>query len=439
MHALVMRAGKSSYVTLAPERIARPPKAPRSLGAPTVSDRAPDLSPTPDVLAHDVCSGIWVGLRAFGAQYILLLLAMLTTVLATPYSLSGTPWNDSSKAAALLLLLGHGAQPKLTDTRISVVPLGLICLAVIGLFIAARRSAINTRAGFTAGVASYTAAITGTALAAHIGIVGIATAVFGGAAVSALGIGLAMAKIHVLDRVNPLHGRLPEEGIIGLKVGAMAIFSILGASALLVGYWAVESRASQAAAVAILAPGTVGIVMLAVGQLTVLPNMVAWISAWLIGPGFSLGQGTKYSTGELVTGPLPQLPMLGALPPGAWSGVGMRGLAVIVVMIGMCGGFLARRKLKATTLRSALLVMGTAGTTFGLGIAGLQWLAGGRLGSGRFAQIGANPWRVGGLGAIEIAGGVGMVFLGMYAWVRRDDIRDAITQLGSRFRPQREG
>jgi len=311
----------------------------------------------------------------------------------------------------------------------------MMLFGVVSIFVAARRRDVKTRSGFLATVISYSLCLAFTSIACHVGFLGIISAVVGGAAVSAIGCAIAMAKVHVLDRVNPLHGRLPEEGIVGVKVGVMAICSIIGASALLVGYWAFDSRGSSAEALAILAPGTIGIIMLALGQLTVLPNMVAWISAWLIGPGFSLGQGTKYSTSEIVTGPLPQVPMFSALPPGAWSGLGFRWLAIFVVLIGMGGGFLARHKLKATTLRSALLVMGTAGTTFGVGIAALQWLAGGRLGSGRLAQIGASPWRVGGLGALEVAGGIGMVFLGMYAWVRRDDIRDAVKHFGSRLRP----
>src|SRR5699024_1647038 len=49
-------------------------------------------------------------------------------------------------------------------------------------------------------------------------------------------------------------------------------------------------------------------------DLLVLPTIVVWASAFLLGPGFAAGTDTMFAPGEIVAGPLPALPILGVLP-----------------------------------------------------------------------------------------------------------------------------
>jgi hypothetical protein len=46
----------------------------------------------------------------------------------------------------------------------------------------------------------------------------------------------------------------------------------------------------------------------------------------------------------------------------------------------------------------------------------LQWLAGGSVGAGRLAEVGAQPWLTGALVAAEVGGGVAVVLTA--AWLR---------------------
>src|SRR3954453_17888159 len=78
-----------------------------------------------------------------------------------------------------------------------------------------------------------------------------------------------------------------------------------------------------------LAPGVAGGLVLILAQLTVLPNLLIWSAAWTSGPGFAVGTGTSVMPGHTELGPLPAVPVLGALPtPGAGPGWAWAALAV---------------------------------------------------------------------------------------------------------------
>ncbi|MDU7516447.1 MAG: DUF6350 family protein, partial [Varibaculum cambriense] len=69
-------------------------------------------------------------------------------------------------------------------------------------------------------------------------------------------------------------------------------------------------------------------------QLLYLPTVQTWALAWILGPGFQQGTGTIRSLTEVKTGPIPAVPILGALPaqtPGNWV------LALIVALSLLCG------------------------------------------------------------------------------------------------------
>ncbi len=60
-----------------------------------------------------------------------------------------------------------------------------------------------------------------------------------------------------------------------------------------------------------------------VAQLAVLPNLVLWAVSWLTGTGFAVGAGTISPRTEVLGGPMPALPLLGALPTHAGGAAGL--------------------------------------------------------------------------------------------------------------------
>ena len=158
-----------------------------------------------------------------------------------------------------------------------------------------------------------------------------------------------------------------------------------------------------------------GGIAVTLGQLALLPNVVVWTASWLVGPGFALGTGSAVSPLATTLGPVPGVPLLGALPQGQLA-VGFVGLLVPVVVGFLVGAILgpgARRELEPRELALVALGIGLVGGVI-LGL--LAWFSGGAAGPGRLVDVGPNPWAVGGWGALELALSS---LIGLFASLRR--------------------
>lgn len=139
-----------------------------------------------------------------------------------------------------------------------------------------------------------------------------------------------------------------------------------------------------------------GGIAVTLGQLAFLPNLVVWTASWLIGPGFAIGTGSTVSPLATQLGPIPAIPMLGALPTGDFT-FGFVGLLVPVI-----AGFLVG----ATFVRERQVPPVIAG--IGIGLVGgivlglLAWFSAGAAGPGRLVTVGPDPWSVGGWAALEL-------------------------------------
>ncbi|MGX5681977.1 cell division protein PerM [Schumannella luteola] len=144
-----------------------------------------------------------------------------------------------------------------------------------------------------------------------------------------------------------------------------------------------------------------GGVALTLAQLAFLPTLVVWAVSWLVGPGFALGTGSLVSPLGTALGPLPAIPVLGALPTGqsAFGFVGLLAPVVAGFLVGAVLGPGIRRRLEGPLVIAAPLL---AGAIAGLIVGVLCAFASGGLGPGRLADVGPNPWQVGILAAIEI-------------------------------------
>jgi hypothetical protein len=150
-----------------------------------------------------------------------------------------------------------------------------------------------------------------------------------------------------------------------------------------------------------------GAIILTVGQLALLPNLIIYGVSWFTGVGFSLGTGSLISPLGSAVGPLPAIPILGALPVGKLE-VGM--IAVGVVLLAAFIATLGIRK-SADEIRFEFATSWSAAISLGLSIAlvtsvqlGLLALvASGSAGPGRLAEVGVNPWLIAIVSFVEVA------------------------------------
>lgn len=150
--------------------------------------------------------------------------------------------------------------------------------------------------------------------------------------------------------------------------------------------------------------GLLGGVALTLGQLAFIPNTIVWAAAWFVGPGFSVGTGSAISPLGTFTGPLPAIPILGALP----NSVGSLGFLwlLVPVLAGFVAGLLSRRRLAAAGcvgLRWIAIVAGVMGLTAGVLLGGFSALSGGAAGPGRLADVGSSWLLVGLWFSLEVA------------------------------------
>ena len=154
----------------------------------------------------------------------------------------------------------------------------------------------------------------------------------------------------------------------------------------------------------------VGGIAVTAGQLTVLPNLVLWAVAWVVGPGFAIGVGSHVSPLGTALGPLPALPVFGALP-STDSPFGYAGVLVPVVAAFLAGVAVRPALVRAVGYVSPVVVIAVAAGTGVVGGAVLVVLAAasaGAAGPGRLAVVGPDPVLVGLVAAAEFAVAAGL-------------------------------
>jgi len=363
-------------------------------------------------------SGAWATAQG------IVLSGAVVVLLAVVGVLGGSPdsaWTGAVGVATGLWLLGHGVPMAAGAGVITLVPLGIAALAVFTTYVSVKRSTLPTLAAWVGAVATY-AVVTCALAAATAGVAGgeglaatgprLALAALGGLVVG--GTGAALGILVPPDRpvvVAPgglLDRTVPDVVRLGMQAGAVALVALVGLGGALTLVWVVAGRATSEDVVTGLDPGWIGGLVFAVAQLALLPNLVLWATSWMAGTGFVVGQGTEFAPGGTTAGPLPAVPLLGALPGPDWSGTTAT-LAgpLAVVACGLLAGWFAWRRLDPDRVRwpdLAQVLVGVvllAGVVTGL----LQWWAGGAVGAGRLAQVGADPLLTGVVVAVEV--GVG--------------------------------
>ena len=222
----------------------------------------------------------------------------------------------------------------------------------------------------------------------------------------------------------------------GVKAGIASVAILWGVVSLGYAGGLVFSYATVIGLFESLSPSIPGLVVLFVGQLAFVPTIVAWLTAWAVGPGFQLGQAAQFSPLETEIQAVPALPILGALP-----GAPVTGYTVIMVPVlsALVAGALAERTLnhrvgekvwrpgETSVLQQPLLrgVLSTViGTSIAVGIAVLPIiLVSGSLGPGRFDTVGVDFGAFASWWSIEVAVGIalGLGVSRVLRWIRKNE------------------
>ncbi|MDX2026129.1 DUF6350 family protein [Microcella sp.] len=220
------------------------------------------------------------------------------------------------------------------------------------------------------------------------------------------GLGLAIGSI---GATNPARVRLrrmiaegPQPWIAAggaaLRAGLGTVATVIVAAsvvttlALVVGYGQVIALYESVQA------GVLGGIALTAAQLALVPTLVIWAASWLVGPGFAVGAGSTVSPIATTLGPLPAVPVLGALPLEP-SPLGFMTL-IVPVLAAFIAGLAVRPRLVAALdgepprwwgLGTAALAALIAGGAMGF----LAFVGAGAAGPGRLAEVGPDPVTVG--------------------------------------------
>jgi hypothetical protein len=341
----------------------------------------------------------WTGAGAAATAAV----AGIAAVAITWLPASGASGHTTStlKAGLLTFLAALHGGITVAGAHSSFVPLGLTLLVALVLYRAGAglgdvaetlEERDPVRLALAAGVQclAFTTVCVLLALNAGLGTSSAPPVGVGGGALvlSALAGGFGVARASTLG--DTLRRRWPEALDDLVRPALAAVCTYLGAGALLVAASLLLHHAQVGTLARQVGDGWSGGPVLLLGALAV-PNAVVAGASYLAGPGFTVGSGTHVGLSATPHGVLPAFPVLGALPahaagPAGWS---------LAVATALCAGWVAVRVLPDRETWRALardfaLVALTVGVALGL----LAWQAGGGVGTGRLATVGASPWRL---------------------------------------------
>ncbi len=341
-------------------------------------------------------SGFLAGAQGAILSFLVVVLPTMTAYVATSADPTNAEvgWPRSVAVGAALWLLGHGGVLRAGGSEVTLVPLGLTALALFAAYASARRTARPTRSAWLASLGGYLSVVgVALVLAAGSGPLGadalaVLRLLVGAVLVAGIGGGAALLGPAELARLTePVWARLPRWSRLAARAGVMVAASLVVLASALTLVWFVLGRAATDDVVSALSLDPVGGVILGFAQLAVLPNLVLWAVAWLVGPGFAVGQGTVFAPAQVVGGPMPAMPILGALPISA--GGPLLAAPLLLVLLGAAGGWWWHRRRDASGVwqpfAAAAVLAACAGGLVGL----FALVSGGAAGPGRLAVVGA--------------------------------------------------
>jgi hypothetical protein len=308
---------------------------------------------------------------------------------------------DALRVGADGWLAGHGSHLVLSGVPLGITPLAVTMMVVLVAFRGGRWAArhapghegrvdgqaLGLSLASFAGAYVVVAVVT-CVLASQSGATPVlGRAVLGALLVSALagGCGLAAGTDLLSDWVDDAPGWARD-----VVVGALAgVLWLVAAGAVLVGVALLLSFNEAANVLSALHLSTGDAVSYTVVTALFAPNAALLGASYLLGPGFAFGTGTTVSPTAVSLGAVPAYPVLAALPGEGPTPQWLVVLLGVPVLAAALGASAALRREAALPLDLAALRGAGAGLLAGVLGTLLVAFAGGPLGTGRMADIGA--------------------------------------------------
>jgi hypothetical protein len=339
---------------------------------------------------------------------------------------------DALRVGADAWLVGHGAGLAVSGVPLGIVPLALTAVIAYVVHRCGRSAAatsqpveddrtVATAATIFTGIYVVIAVVTCVLAARESADPSLGRTIIGSLLVSgAIGtLGIASGAGRLRSWVDAVPGWVRS---IGYGATATFLLLVVAASVLVVG--ALAAGINEAAAVmSALRLGPGDHLMYVLATVAVAPNAVLLGAAYLLGPGFAIGTGTVVSPTVVALGPVPAFPLLAALPGDGAVPEWAVGVLAVPVVAGAVGAALAQRTYRVTAYDSAALRGFGSGFTAAVLTTMVVGLAGGPMGTGRMADIGAP------LGEVFVAAVTAMSMGGLVAglvtawWQRRRNPR----------------
>ncbi|MGZ8737383.1 MAG: cell division protein PerM [Nocardioides sp.] len=368
----------------------------------------------------------FAGLVASGAVLVGLMALGLVGWFASDAGAHGDT-RDALRVGADAWLLGHGAHLRLDGATITVVPLGLSIFCVYVAFRLGRWATLTSAPEDLAG-----AGLAAVVLAGLYGVVAVVTAVLAsiGSAETTLGrafvggflvalVGGGAGLLTSSGAGAALSARVPEtvRAVLGGALAVVLLFLVAGSTLVVAALLLDLGEAANV--LSRLHPDAAGGALYTVVVAGVAPNAALLGGAYLLGPGFAVGTGTIVSPAMVVLGPVPAFPLLAALPPVGPGPAWATALVGVPVLLAAVAGVLVVRRHPDPGLEVGAGRGLAAGVLGGVLVALLVHSAGGSVGPGRMADVGAPFAEV--LLAASAALGIGGLIGGVAAtwWLRR--------------------
>lgn len=178
----------------------------------------------------------------------------------------------------------------------------------------------------------------------------------------------------------------------GLRAAGIMITGVLGAGAVLLVIAVVVGLASILALFQSLPLDVTSAIVVGLSQLVIAVNGVVWSAAWMLGTGFAIGTGSQVTPMETLVGPMPVVPLFGAIsvspPLLAISIIALPVLIAIVAMVGVRMNAPAGAA-RGVWTRISIALAAAAAAAVVIGV--LALVAGGSAGPGRLADVGPFP------------------------------------------------
>lgn len=201
----------------------------------------------------------------------------------------------------------------------------------------------------------------------------------------------ARAVVRIRERI-PIDVRVGIDGVV--RGGVAAVAGLLAIAAVVTALSIGIAFGPMIALYESLHAEILGGAVLTVAQLALLPNAVLWTASWLVGPGFAVGAGSSVSPFATSLGPVPPIPLFGAIP----AEVPTLGWLLLIAPLaaGLVAGLLTHRRISAVLRDWWAVLVGIAAGVLGGAIMGLlAAFSAGAGGPGRLGSLGPDGVQVG--------------------------------------------